>query len=284
MNVTIIGLGLIGGSLGLALQATSLDLQVSGWDRDPATVAMARDRGVIERGFDTLAEAVVGADLVVVATPVLAVRAVFEQIAPHLGPGTIVSDVASTKVQVLEWAQLLLPPTVAFVGGHPMAGSEQHGIGQARADLFRGAIYCLTPLPGVPVEVVTQLEQLTEALGARPLRVEAATHDAFVAAVSHLPFMLSAALVQHVGNDERWPDMRRLAATGFRDVTRLASGDPAMHRDICLTNSAMIRAELRGLARLLNELADHLDDPGYLETFFAAALAHRGDWLRERSQ
>ncbi len=283
MNVSIIGLGLIGGSLGLALRATPLDLHVGGWDRDAATIAAALERGVIERGFDTVAAAVANAELVVVATPVLAVRAIFEQIAPYLQPGTIVSDVASTKVDVLEWAEQLLPPSVAYVGGHPMAGSEQHGIGQARAGLLRGAIYCLTPLAGAPVEALATLEQLTQAIGARPLRIEAATHDAYVAAVSHLPFLLSAALVEHVANAERWTAMQQIAATGFRDVTRLASGDPQMHRDICLTNAAMIGAELRGMAQLLNELAEHLDDAVYLERFFAAAQAHRAAWLRDKT-
>ncbi len=283
MNVSIIGLGLIGGSLGLALRATTLNLHVGGWDRDAATVAAAVERGAIERGFDTLAEAVASAGHVVVATPVLAVRTIFEQIAPHLQPGTIVSDVSSTKVQVLEWAEQLLPSTVAFVGGHPMAGSEQHGIGQARADLLRGAIYCLTPLAGAPMEALATLEQLTQAIGARPLRIEAAAHDAYVAAVSHLPFLLSAALVEQVANAEDWPAMQQIAATGFRDVTRLASGDPQMHRDICLTNAPMIEAELRGMAQLLNELAAHLDDPGYLDRFFVAAQAHRAAWLRNKT-
>ena len=133
------------------------------------------------------------------------------------------------------------------------------------------------------MEALVTLERLTEAIGARPLQIEAATHDAYVAAISHLPFLLSAALVQHVANDERWAEMQRLAATGFRDVTRLASGDPAMHRDICLTNSTMIQAELREMAQLLSELAAHLDDSSYLETFFNSAQSHRGAWLRQRS-
>lgn len=282
LNITIVGLGLIGGSLGLALRAARY-LNVVGWDRDQAVTEAAVQRGAIGAAAASLVAAVQAADVVVVATPVLAVRAILEQIAPHLKAGAVVTDVAGTKVQVLEWAQALLPDTVAFVGGHPMAGSEQHGIGSARADLLRDAIYCLTPLDGTPQAALERLERLVAALGARPLRVSAAAHDAGVAAISHVPFLLAAALVQLTTTDARWPELRHIAATGYRDMTRLASGDPIMHRDVVLTNAAAIAPWLRSYARLLDEVAAHLDDPAFLDAFFRTAQQQRDEWLRQRS-
>lgn len=283
MNVTIIGLGLVGGSLGLALRSAE-SYAVVGWDRDPRMTAAAVERGAIGRAPASLSDAVRDADLVIVATPVLAVRFVLEAIGPHLKPGAIVTDVASTKVQVLEWAQALLPSNVAFVGGHPMAGSEQHGIANARLDLLRGAVYCLTPLAGAPVDALQTLEALVQQIGARPLRIAAAAHDSYVAAVSHLPFVLSAALVQLTADDPAWPDMQQIAATGYRDMTRLAAGDPRMHRDICLTNADLIRPQLQAMARLLDQLADQLDDPQALDDLFTAAQQNRTAWLRQRDR
>lgn len=284
MNVTVIGLGLIGGSLGLALRRSELELQVTGWDREWTVVSTALASGAIDRGAATLAEAVSDSDLVVVATPVLAVRAIFEAIAPHLQPGAIVTDVASTKSQVVAWARALLPSTTSFIGGHPMAGSEQHGIRNARADLLDGAVYCLMPAADTSSAALASLHQLVLAIGARPMVLPPTTHDTCVAAISHLPFLLSAALVQLTTSDTRWPELGQIAATGYRDVTRLASGDPAMHRDICLTNAAAIQPWLRDMARLLDEVACHLDDPAYLDQLFSIAQQRRNHWLGERDR
>lgn len=282
MNISIIGLGLIGGSIGLAVRAAIPHAALRGWDAATQTITAAVDRGVVHESSPTLEAAVRNADLVMVATPVLAVRSIFESIASHLKPGAIVTDVGSTKVQVMEWARESLPDTVAFVGGHPMAGSERHGIAHARADLFRGAVWCLTPRADAPVAALESLEDLVRRLGARPLRIDAVTHDAAVAAVSHLPFVLSAALVQLTARDPDWPAMSQLAATGYRDVSRLASGDARMHRDICLTNPA-IAPRLREMARLLDDLAGRMDDPQHLESFFEAARQAREAWLRDNN-
>jgi prephenate dehydrogenase len=283
MNVTIIGLGLIGGSLGLALCGSALDVTVTGWDRDQTTLAAALERGAIERAAPTLAAAVAESDLVVVATPALAVRAIFEAIAPHLPPDVIVTDVASTKTQIAAWAREILPASAAFIGGHPMAGSERHGIGAARPDLLHGAVYCLIPAPDTPPAALATLHQLVASIGARPLLMPAGAHDASVAAISHLPFLLSAALVQITTSHASWPELGRIAATGYRDVTRLASGDPAMHRDICLTNAAAIRPWLHDMAGLLNEIAANLDDPAYLDQLLGSAQQRRNHWLDRRA-
>lgn len=281
-SVAIVGLGLIGGSVGLALREVQPHAQITGWDQNDAVVAAALQRGAITNAARALPAAVQNADLVVVATPVLAVRAVFEQIAPHLRHGAIVTDVASTKAQIVAWAAELLPSHVMFVGGHPMAGGEQHGIAHARADLFRSAVYCMTPTERTPPAAVAKLEQIVTIIGARPLRLDPHTHDAYVAAVSHVPFVLAAALVQHTGDQTDWPRMQQLAATGYRDTTRLASGNARMHTDICLSNAGAITHQLRGMARLLDEVADHLNDAEYLQHFFDRAKQARDQWLQER--
>lgn len=266
----------------MALRELPIKPFVQGWDRDPAAIAKAIERGAIDHGSAALHEIVRAADVVIVATPVLAVCTVFEAIAPYLKPGAIVSDVASTKVQIVAWAEATLPFHAVFVGGHPMAGGERHGVEHARANLVQGATYCLTPASEVPQAALDTLQAMIAAIGARPLLLSPELHDRYVAAISHLPFLLSAALVQQTARDERWPEMRRLAATGYRDVTRLASGDATMHRDICLTNADAIRPLLHDMARLLNDLADQLDDATVLHEFFRAAQHHRDEWLRER--
>ncbi len=284
INVSIIGLGLIGGSLGLACRESPIVAVVHGWDRDPATVASAQACGAIQHSAFTLADAVRAADLVVVATPVMAVRTIFAAIGPYLKPGAIVTDVASTKAQIMAWAEELLPPTVTFIGGHPMAGSERHGIVHARADLFQHAVYCLTPHEHVAPAALAALEKLVASIGARPLRIPAASHDACVAAVSHLPFLLSISLAHLTTGDADWHRMGSIAATGYRDTTRLASGDPVMHRDICLTNAEAIRPWLHTMADFLNQLADNLDDPVALQGLFESAKQHRDEWIHQREE
>jgi prephenate dehydrogenase len=282
INVSIIGLGLIGGSLGLALRESPINVVVSGWDRDPGAIVGALTSGAIERPAITLAEAVAEADVVVVATPVMVVQSILPAIAPYLKAGAVVTDVASTKAQLMAWAEEALPSNVSLIGGHPMAGSEQHGIYHARANLFHNAVYCLTPHEQATPEALALLEKLVVAIGARPLLMPAATHDAYVAAVSHLPFLLSIALTQLTATDDQWSIMSMVAATGYRDLTRLASGDPVMHRDICLTNAEAIRPWLHNMADFLSRLAEQLDDPEALQALFDSAKQHRNEWLRNR--
>src|SRR5262249_18749591 len=149
-------------------------------------------------------------------------------------------DVASTKAQVTRWAEEFLPTNVTFVGGHPMAGLEVSGIDVADARLFHGRIYCLTPTARTLPSAVTKVCSLVELLGSRVHFLDAATHDELVASISHLPFLASVALVNTVAEDRTWDDAALIAASGFRDTSRLAAGNPEMYRDICLTNSTAI--------------------------------------------
>lgn len=279
MRVSLLGLGLIGGSWGLALQAIEPTWHLRGWDRDPRAVATALARGAIAEAAAS-PEAAADADLVLIATPVRAMRELLSAIAPHLPRGALVTDVASTKAQVVAWARERLPAHAYFLGGHPMAGSEHTGCAHADPSLFRGAVYCLTPDADTPDTAVSLLEDLLARMGALPRRMTPAFHDEAVASVSHLPFLLSAALVAQTTADPQWETKREMAATGFRDMTRLAAGDPTMYRDICLTNAAPIRDQLLTASRLLADLAGRLDDPGELEAFFRAAQAERRAWAR----
>src|SRR5579859_7021686 len=236
-RVAIVGLGLIGGSIGLALRQGKAAQQVVGYDLGKGVSSLAQKVGAIDQSYDTLADAVRGAELVILATPVGAMRALLQNIAPSLSPGSVVTDVASTKVQVISWAEEFLPSSASFVGGHPMAGKEVSGVKEADATLFRQRIYCLTPTARTRPAAVNKVVALVETLGARVRFLEPAEHDGQVAGVSHLPFIASVAIMNTVAGGPAWGDAAMLAAGGFRDMSRLAAGNPEMYRDICLTNS-----------------------------------------------
>jgi len=279
-RVAIIGTGLIGGSLGMALRQTQ-QYEVVGHDLDYERASKAKRLGAVDQAIWNLPIAVERADIVVVATPPGAIYGVFKDLANLLSPGTIVTDTASVKVQVMQWAEELLPASVSFVGGHPMAGKETAGIEAAQADLLAGCTYCLVPYARAASEAIDRVTAMVKAIGARPFYVEAAEHDSYVAAVSHLPFLLSASLTSVVTSSPVWRDMRQLAASGFRDTTRLASGDPTMHRDICLANSQSIARWLDAyIAELMavKQLVEAGDAEG-LQMFFRGAKNAREAWL-----
>jgi prephenate dehydrogenase len=239
--VTIIGLGLIGGSIGLALrQGRKSGWEIVGYSRHQETVAKALSSGAIERGATSLRDAVRQAEFVIIATPVLTVKEILSKIAPHLPSGCIVTDTASTKVRVMKWAEEILPPTVNFIGGHPMAGKETYGIQTAEAELFRRCTYCLTPSEKASRESVDTVINMVTKLGAIPFFIDAQEHDSMVAGISHLPMLLSAALVSLTAENPSWSKMSKLAASGYYDLTRLASGNPEVNAHICLSNKESI--------------------------------------------
>lgn len=284
-SVAILGLGLIGGSLGLALRRAAgvrpaETLKITGWDRDPATAELALQRGAVDQVAGDAAAAAAAADLVIVAVPVLAVREVFAAIAAAIHPETVITDVASTKAAVCGWASGLFG--AQFVGGHPMAGSERAGIAQARADLFEGAVYCLTPDQQTAPSALDLATRMVEQIGARPRLIDPRAHDQVLAAISHLPFLLSTALVEVAASDPEWDVLAEIAASGFRDVSRLASGDPYMHRDICLTNGDAIRPWLRAAAQALEAFADDLDNSDALLRRFEQAKAVRDEMITRK--
>ena len=279
--VAIVGLGLIGGSIGLALrQGKKSAWEIVGHSRRQDTIANALGLGAIERGQTNLKDAVRGADLVIIATPALAIKEIFSELSPHLPSGCIVTDTASTKDQVMKWAREMLPPTVNFIGGHPMAGKETYGIRAAEADLFRGCTYCLTPSEKASRTSVDTALDMVENVGARPLFIEAQEHDDLVAGISHLPMLLSAALVSLTAKSPSWPRMSKLAASGYRDLTRLASGNPEVSSHICLSNQEAIVGWIDKLDQELKRYRQLvIEGDQRLEQAFGDANRARQEWL-----
>ena len=216
----------------------------------------------------------------IIAVPVVAIREVMELIGPHLEEGCLVTETGSTKADVGRWAQEVLPEGVSYVGGHPMAGKEQSGPEAADADLFQGAVYAVCPSPFATKQAVASVVGLADTLGARPYFVDSEEHDSYVAAVSHLPFLLSTALMMCTSKGLGWREMSRMAASGFRDMTRLASGDPMMHRDICVTNGDSIVHWLDESIKELYAIRNMVkDDPEALERTLIEAWEARQRWL-----
>jgi len=241
VRVALVGLGLIGGSIGLSLKRLSKSgFDIVGYVRRPEVAAVALSSGVVDKTQTSLAETVQGAELVIIATPVLTIKEILSQIAGQLPDGCVVTDTASTKFQVMKWAEKLLPPTVDFIGGHPMAGKETYGVQAAEADLFQGCTYCLTPSEKASAKSIDKVTSVVKKLGAIPFFIAAQEHDRLVAGVSHLPMLLSAALVSVTTENPSWHKMSKVAASGYHDLTRLASGNPEVNAHICLSNQEAI--------------------------------------------
>jgi prephenate dehydrogenase len=285
MRVAILGFGLIGGSIARALAARAGgDWSVAAWSpRGEGPRAAAAD-GMVDLAAPDPAKAVAGSDLVILAAPPLACLEMLDRLAGPLRDSlpseAIVTDVASTKRRIVERAAALGLP---FVGGHPMAGRETTGYEAADAALFteRPWVICAE---GAPAERVNVVERLARATGARPVRMSAEAHDAAVAEISHLPLLVSAALVEAVSGirsgepDPDWPAARALAASGWRDMTRLARGDPAMGAGIAATNEDLLADRVRALRAALGGWLEELErrggpDPASLEARFAAVRA-----------
>lgn len=251
-RISIIGTGLIGTSIGLALAAReNRQYDIVGADRDRGNARTAKKMGALDKDVGSLEEAVEGAGLVIIATPVMAARSIIQEAGKYLEPGVVVTDVCSTKADIMRWAQEFLPESANFVGGHPMAGRETSGPGAATAELFKGATWAITPSPRADERAVGVVLGLVETLGANPLYIDAAEHDQYAAAVSHVPLLISVALFRMVRDSQGWEDASLLAGPGFRDLTRLASGDPTMSRDIMMTNR---EAVLHWIGRMQAEL------------------------------
>ncbi|MCA9861246.1 MAG: prephenate dehydrogenase/arogenate dehydrogenase family protein, partial [Thermomicrobiales bacterium] len=263
-------------------------LEVIGFDSNLDRQSQAKKIGAVDRTEWELRKAVESADLVVLAAPVLALKEIMGDIAPLLKHGAAVTDVASTKAEVLDWANELLPRTVSFIGGHPMAGKET-SIEGAEGDLFREATWCVCPSVQATDEAIRTVLGMINALGAEPYFVDPSEHDAYVAGISHLPFVVSSAMMNALSADPSWRDMKTLTAGGFRDMTRLASGSPEMHRDVVITNRAAVQrwlsAYIGELERFQGLLASEGDDAdAALLEFFTNGRDRRAEWAVQTSR
>lgn len=282
-KITLIGVGLLGGSLGLAAKRIPLASQITGYVRRQASVEECLSHEVADHATLNLAEAVTDADLLVLCTPISQMRSLTEQMLPHLKAGAIVTDVGSVKRTVVEEIEPLVSKANAhFVGSHPMAGAEKTGVKYARHDLFASSICAITPTSKSNANAVDKVTRFWRALGAQVLSISPTTHDDLVSRSSHLPHMVAAALVNDIlGTDDPSGQQQQLCGPGFKDTTRVASGSPAMWRDIAFANRDFLSAQLKSLGEQIDTLRAALDDndPDAVESFLQSAKKRRDDWL-----
>jgi len=270
-RVAIVGTGLLGGSLGLALRERNLAREVVAIVRRPEAQREVVELGIADRAERELAAGVRGADLVVLASPVHAMAGLVAQTAPHLSPGAVVTDVGSVKGVLAESIPALLPAGVTYVGSHPMAGGHQTGFAHARADLFENAACVVTPARPANPAAEERVLWLWRALGARALRRSAARHDEEVAWVSHAPHAIAFAFAASLTDAPA--SARELAGPGFRDFTRIAASDPAMWADILVSNKQALAGPLLSAAERAAALARAIEsgDRDAVATLLTAA-------------
>jgi len=279
-QVTIIGVGLIGGSLGLALKAARLARKVVGVGHRQASLDEALARGAVDTASLDPAAGVQGSDLVVLATPVGNFGDLMARIGPALAPRTVIIDVGSTKAQVVAQLERFSPPSCTFVGCHPIAGSEQRGVAVARADLFRGATCVVTPTAATPPEAVARVTRMWEGLGMTVRILSPADHDRLLAEVSHLPHVIASTLVRVIA-----ADAEPLFGPGWADTTRIASGDPALWRDILLSNADQVAAALERFEVTLAAFRSALSrrDAARLEALLAESKTRRDKLVKRNN-
>jgi len=276
-----VGVGLLGGSLGLALRKRGLATEVVGYVRRASSVAECLKCQAVTSATQDLREAVEGADLVVFCTPIAQMASLAEQMLTSLKRGALVTDVGSVKGSVVrKLSRTLSQHGAHFVGSHPMAGAEKTGVLAAREDLFNNAVCVVTPTESSRPEAVKKATALWRSVGCRVLKLSPKEHDVLVSRSSHLPHVLAALLTNLVLNPSLRSEQQALCANGFRDTTRIASGSPEMWRDIVMANRGNLAAALRHFVRELEEFNRTMSkgDPEALLKFFESAKGRRDAW------
>jgi prephenate dehydrogenase len=280
-KITLVGVGLLGGSLGLALRRRKLAKEIAGYVRREASIKDCERAGATDFATTDLLAAVSDADLVVLCTPLAQMQMLVRQMLPALKRGAIVTDVGSVKGSVVRELETLVAKAGAhFVGSHPMAGAEKTGVLAARGDLFECAVCVVTPTKKSNRAAVTKVERLWKSVGGRLLRLPPETHDALVSRSSHLPHVVAATLAATVLDPKQAKDTATLCANGFRDATRIASGSPEMWRDIALANRKQIGRALAGFIGELSRVQSALKrgDAKAIAKFFETAKQRRDNW------
>jgi prephenate dehydrogenase len=283
-KLVVCGVGLIGGSFALAMRRAGAARRIVGVGRSAASLDRALERGVIDEAAPDWRTALDGADLVLLAPPVGQMDAIMAAMAPHLQPGTVVTDAGSTKRDVIEAIYRHLDPNLAYVvPAHPIAGAERSGVDAAFASLYDGKKVVITPLPENEPSAVLRVRKAWEACGAVIHEMPPQDHDRVFAAVSHLPHLLAFGLVHDLAGRANAEQLFGFAASGFRDFTRIAGSHPEMWRDICMANRQAVLAELdQYLAELAYLRALLLSGDGdRLEQLFAEARRARNDWAEQ---
>ncbi|VVE68011.1 prephenate dehydrogenase [Pandoraea anapnoica] len=286
-KLVICGVGLIGGSLARALKAADAVNEVVGVGRTEASLARACELGVIDRAATSMADAVSGADIVLLAAPVAQTPALLAAIRVHLSGETIVTDAGSTKTDAVAAAHEALGDEAwRFVPGHPIAGAELSGVDAAKVDLYRDRRVVLCPQPANRAGDVVRVRAMWEATGARVSEMTERQHDRVFASVSHLPHVLSYALIAQILDAPDAALKFGFAGGGFRDFTRIAASNPEMWRDICVANRDALLAELDGYLATLGSLRQLIDagDGTGLEAVFARTSQARTDWAKQQEK
>ncbi len=285
LQITILGLDALGASLGLALGTLKPDELnvgrpvITGWDADRRAISEARGKLAIDHAQNDLVAAVRDADVVFVVVPYTALRDVLEMIGPALKYGAIVTDTAAAKARVLEWATELLPATVEFVGGHPLGGVSGDARDAAH-NAFRNLIYCLTPLPRTGRAALDGVEALVRAIGAKPYYIEAVEHDAYVAAVGHLPLALSVALMETLSQSGGWRELQPIAGEALLRMTELAGGSPEAGTEAISSNVSALIGWIDRINSTLIDMRTTLADPVAAQALFERVADARATWLR----
>ncbi len=283
-KIALVGVGLLGGSLGLAVRERRLASRVVGYVRRQASVLECEQAGAVDSATTDLLNAVEHADLIVLCTPLAQMAEVTAKMLPVLRPGCIVTDVGSVKASVvIELEPLITGAGAYFIGSHPMAGAEKMGVVAARTNLFEGAICAVTPTSKSPPKLVARIEELWKSVGGRPLRLSPELHDDLVSRSSHLPHVVAAELANYVLSPVHPKEQGMLCATGFRDTTRIASGSTEMWRDISLANRKNLARVLGVFIEDLQEFQIALEnkDEKVIEEFFAKAKERRDAWCAQ---
>lgn len=278
-TISLLGVGLLGGSIGLAARTRLKGVRVRGYGHRRSTLDAALELGALDEGHEDVAGCVAGADLVILCTPVGLFESLLRQVSPFLSSEAVVTDVGSTKRNVMKAASTWLPAPERFVGSHPMAGSEKKGVLHARADLYDGALCLITPTARTDPVALAMVETFWQALGMRIARLSPEEHDRRLAAVSHLPHALAAALVAM-----QEPESVALSGKGFADMTRIAAGDGQLWRDIFVDNRDNVRQSIGQLKLELDRFLKLLDapDPQALAQWLDDVATRRQDMLEGR--
>ena len=285
VQITIVGLGSIGTSMGLALRQADESLFIVGHDKEPRHASTAQKMKAVDKTNWNLLGACEGADLVILAIPMTAIEETLRAVAPYLKEGCVVTDSASLKGQVVQWAEELLPETVSFVGGNPVVVSSGTGPDAADADLFRESLYCITPASSVHPDAVSLVSSLVTLLGGQPYYLDPAEHDGLMAGVEHLPQALALALGRGTMQESVWREMRKLAGGSFERVTALLGEDPDALSSTLLANRDNVVRWLDAYSASLKAVRD-LVAQGEHEPLAQAidqVVVARHDWHEERS-
>lgn len=286
-KLVIFGVGLIGGSVASALKKAGSSAEIVGVGRSSESLQTAIDLNVIDTASSNIAEALLHADIVLIAAPVAQTPLILNAIKPHLHADTVVTDAGSTKSDVLACAKEILGEQFTqFVGGHPIAGAEKSGVTAAMADLYINKNVVLTPTLYTNQNAVQRVRELWQSCGANVTEMPAETHDGIFAAVSHLPHLLAFALVDDIASRANAEQLFGFAASGFRDFTRIAGSHPEMWRDISLANKTALLNEITAYQDELSRLKQMLehDDGDALHALFERASTARNNWAKLKEQ